>query len=342
MTYCTVNNHREGSLLQPDALANRTVSYSVVCPLFNEQSNIEVLYRRLAPVLDGLALFTWELIFVDDGSHDRSWSLILALHARDPRVKGLRFSRNFGHHVALTAGLDFASGERIVTMDSDLQDQPEEIRALAAKMDEGYDLVYAERKGRQHSLMKRINSAYFFWFLNKMARVPHPITGAVFRMMSRNFLEELRRLRECHRFFTGLTAWLGFRQASVLVEHGGRHAGTTKYDLFKMLRLAADSITSFSTQPLYYVIYMGAAITVLSIAFGLYVLVDYFVSGFPIIGWASLITATTFFGGVILFTLGVIGQYIARIFEQVKQRPIYIVQELVGDALALQRSRGPS
>jgi dolichol-phosphate mannosyltransferase len=320
----------DSSLQEGTSLA-LPISYSVVSPLFNEEANIEALYGRLVPVLDGLALGTWEIIFVDDGSRDRSWEQIRALHARDPRVTGLRFSRNFGHHVALTAGLDVSRGKRVVTMDSDLQDQPEEICTLAAKMDQGFDLVYAERKRRQHSILKRINSALFLSLLNWMVRVPYPITGAVFRMMDRRFVDDLCRLRECHRFYTGLTAWLGFRQASVPVEHGERHAGTNKYDLCKMLCLAADSITSFSTVPLYFVIYVGAIVTLLALLFGSYVVARYYMGGFPVMGWASLITAITFFGGATLFTLGVIGQYIARIFEQVKERPIYIIQEALGD-----------
>jgi dolichol-phosphate mannosyltransferase len=276
-----------------------------------------------------LASGEWELILVDDGSKDESWQMVQELHEKDPRVLGVRFSRNFGHHMALTAGLDVSRGDRVITMDSDLQDQPEELPKLAAKMDEGYDVVYAERMNRRHTRSKRLGSAIFLWLLNKMSDVPYPITGAVFRMMSRRFVNEFCKLRERHRLFTGLTAWIGFRQTSVEVIHGERHAGETKYSFSKMLKLAADSITAFSAKPLYYVIYIGAATSIFAILFGLYIIVRYFITGFSTAGYASIITAVTFFGGIILFTLGVIGQYIARIFEQSKERPIYIVEESI-------------
>lgn len=313
-------------------LRHGDIAYSVVAPLFNEAGNLQALYDRLAPVLDRLAERRWELILVDDGSSDESWTIAQALHAADPRVRGLRFSRNFGHHYALAAGLDYARGDRVVTMDSDLQDQPEEIPKLAAKLDEGFDLVYAERLSRRHSFVKRTTSALFMRLMRYLADVPHPITGAVFRMMSRRFVNELCRLRERHRLFTGLTAWVGFKQTSVAVVHGERYAGETKYGLGKMLKLAADTVTAFSAKPLYFVLYLGGAVSAGALLFGISVIVRYYLWGFSTQGWASLMTAVTFFSGLILFTLGAIGQYIARIFEQMKDRPIYIVDEVLGDA----------
>lgn len=309
------------------------VAYSVVAPLYNEAANLETLYARLAPVLDQLARGQWELILVDDGSADESWALVRALHARDSRVTGLKFSRNFGHHVALTAGLDAARGARVITMDSDLQDQPEEIPKLAARMDEGYDLVYAERIQRRHAWHKQLMSRLFMRFIKATSDVPNPITGAVFRMMSRRFVDELCRLRERHRLFTGLTAWVGFKQTSVEVVHGARHAGETKYTLGKMIRLAVDTFTGFSAKPLYFVMYAGGAISLLATLFGINVIVRHFVTGYAIAGWASLMTAITFFSGTILFTLGTIGQYIARIFEQTKARPLYVLEEVLRPTL---------
>jgi dolichol-phosphate mannosyltransferase len=305
------------------------VAYSVVAPLFNEAGNLDALYERLQPVLDELARGQWELVLVDDGSRDDSWERVQALHTRDPRVLGIRFSRNFGHHVALTAGLDMARGARVITMDSDLQDQPEEIPKLAAKMDEGYDLVYAERTQRRHSWAKRTTSRVFMWLMQSLADVPHPITGAVFRIMSRRFVDELCRLRERHRLFTGLTAWVGFPQTSVEVVHGSRFAGETKYTIGKMVRLATDTMTAFSAKPLYFVIYVGGITSLLAALFGIYVVVRYFVTGYSTAGWASLMTAIAFFSGTILFTLGTIGQYIARIFEQTKHRPLYIIEDVL-------------
>jgi glycosyltransferase involved in cell wall biosynthesis len=305
------------------------VNYSVVAPLYNESANLEPLYARLRPVLDRLADRKWELILVDDGSTDSSWDRVQSLQQRDQRVIGLRFSRNFGHHTALTAGLDISRGARVVTMDSDLQDQPEEIPKLAAKMDEGYELVYAERTHRQHSQVKQFCSRVFMRALKNLADVPYPITGAVFRMMTRRFVDELCGLRERHRLFTGLTAWVGFKQTSVEVAHGERFSGQTKYTTGRMLRLAADTVTAFSAKPLYYVIYLGGAVSLCATFFGIYVIVRYFITGFSMAGWASLMTAITFFSGTILFTLGAIGQYVARVFEQSKDRPLYIVEAAV-------------
>lgn len=306
------------------------IHYSVVAPVYNEQDNLQALYDRLRPVLTQLAGEAWEIILVDDGSRDDSWREIDRLHQADPRVVGLRFSRNFGHHMALTAGLDASRGERVVTMDSDLQDQPEELPKLAAKMDEGFDLVYATRTSRQHSVGKQWTSRLFLHLLNTLSDVPHEITGAVFRMMSRRFVDQLCRLRERHRLFTGLTAWLGFKQATVEVVHGERHAGETKYTLGKMLKLALDSITSFSAKPLYYVMYLGLFISALAVMFAFYTVVRYFVIGYATLGYASVMTAVTFLGGLILMVLGVLGQYVGRIFEEQKGRPIYILDQALG------------
>jgi len=300
--------------------------YSVVAAVYNEAENLPTLCARLRTVLTGLAADSWEIVLVDDGSNDQSWAEIGRLHHEDPHVQGLKFSRNFGHHVALAAGIEGARGARIVTMDSDLQDRPEEIPALVAKMGEGYDVVFAVRGERQHSAAKRLTSHSFFWLLNRLSDVPYPITGSVFRIMSRRFVDELSRLREHHRFFTGLTAWLGFAQTSVEVTHGRRHAGETKYTIGRMLRLALDSITSFSAKPLFYVVYLGGAISLTALLFALYIVIRYFVTGYTTQGWASLMTAVTFLNGLTLMVLGIMGQYVGRVFEEVKNRPLYIVE----------------
>lgn len=302
------------------------IKYTIVAPVYNESDGLQALYDRLKPVLTQLAGHDWEIVLVDDGSRDASWQIISALHSADFRVVGLRFSRNFGHHMALTAGMDAARGERIVTMDSDLQDRPEEIPKLAAKMDEGYDLVYATRMNRQHSQQKQLASRTFMWLLNAMADTTYPITGAVFRLMNRRFLNELNQLRERHRLFTGLTAWLGFRQATVEVEHAERYAGATNYTPAKMLKLSIDSITSFSAKPLYYVVYVGLFTSMLAALFTIYTVIRYFMVGFATLGYASIMSAVTFLGGLILVVLGIMGQYIGRIFEEQKNRPIYIIE----------------
>lgn len=301
--------------------------YSIVAPVYGERDNLQPLYDRLKRVMDGLAMGQWELILVDDGSRDDSWPEIMRLHAFDSQVKGIKFSRNFGQHIALTAGLDAARGRRVVTMDSDLQDKPEEIPKLAKKMDEGYDLVYASRLDRKHSLGKRLTSGIFLGLLNAVSDVAYPITGAVFRMMDRPFVDHFCKLRERHRLFTGLTAWMGFRQAGVEVVHEERHSGETKYSLSKMLRLSADSIAAFSSKPLYLAIYIGGGMSALSIALSAWVVVRHYTVGFAVVGWASLMAAVCLLGGLNLTVLGIIGQYLGRMYEEQKGRPLYIVEK---------------
>ena len=313
--------------------ADDRIAYSVVAPLYNESGNLSVLVDRLRPVLTKLAGESWEIVFVDDGSQDDSWQVVERLHQQDARVKGLRFSRNFGHHIALTAGLDASRGDRVVTMDSDLQDQPEDLPKLVAKMDEGYDLVYAERIHRKHSAGKTLSSRFFLWMLNRGTSVPYPITGAVFRIMSRPFVDQLCRLRERHRLFTGLTSWLGFRQASASVEHGRRHAGRTKYDLGRMLRLAADSTLSFSAKPLQILIWLAGGACLFSLIFAAYLVARLAVTGSVLSGWLATMAVVTFFGSAILLGLAIIGQYLGRIFEQQKGRPLYVLRETLGTSV---------
>ncbi len=301
--------------------------------MYNECDNLDVLCARLNAALTALAGQSWEIVLVDDGSKDGSWEIIERLHAADPRVVGLRFSRNFGHHIALAAGIDAARGNRVVTMDSDLQDQPEEIATLAAKMDEGYDLVYATRMGRKHNFLKRFSSSGFLWILNKLSDVPEPITGAVFRIMNRPFVDELTRLRERHRLFTGMTAWLGFRQTTVEVVHAERYAGKTKYGIRKMLRLSVDSVTAFSAKPLFLMMYIGMVISLSAVGLGGYIVIRHILGGFSIVGWASIMAATSFFSGIILMALGIVGQYVGRIYEEQKGRPMYVLQEKLQGAV---------
>lgn len=304
-----------------------------MAPVYNEHENLDVLCERLTKTLTSLAGDSWEIVLVDDGSKDTSWEIIERLHAADPRVVGLRFSRNFGHHIALAAGIDAARGNRVVTMDSDLQDQPEEIPTLAAKMDEGYDLVYATRMGRQHGFAKKLSSSGFLWFLNRLSDVPEPITGAVFRLMNRPFVDELTRLRERHRLFTGMTAWLGFRQTTVPVEHAPRYAGKTKYDFRKMVKLSVDSVTAFSAKPLFLMMYLGMIISLTAVALGTYIVLRRVFGNFSIVGWASIMAAVSFFSGIILMALGIVGQYVGRIYEEQKGRPMYVLQTRLDTAV---------
>lgn len=295
--------------------------FSVVLPVYNEEANLEELHRRLTDVLRGLG--SYELIFVDDGSTDRSWELIVELAKRDQRVRGLRFSRNFGHHVALTAGLDAARGEYVVTMDADLQDRPEEIPNLYEKLREGYDSVFGIRLEKRFSWFKRLSSSAFNALIRLIAPTPHPINTNVFRIMNRRFVDAFREYREKNRFVTGIFADIGFRQAGVPVTHGARFAGTTKYSLRKMLRLALNGVTGFSKMPLKIPFWLAI---VSALAFVGAAIVTLFTDIFSR-SEASLLLVFLGFSVLHFLSLGILAAYIERIHAQALERPLYIIQE---------------
>ncbi|HKY63972.1 MAG TPA: glycosyltransferase family 2 protein [bacterium] len=299
---------------------------SIVIPVLNEESNVEPLYRRLKEALAELG--DVELIFVDDGSNDSTLAKVKALRERDPAVKYRSFSRNFGHQVAVTAGLDAAQGAAAVVIDADLQDPPELIPQLYAKFQEGYDVVYAVRSQRHGESWFKVASAKFFYrLLRYLTGFPIPVDTGDFRLLSRRAVEAFGKLRERHRYVRGMVSWMGFRQAGVEYVRDARHSGQTKYSLRKMLRLAMDGMTSFSNVPLQVAGHLGFWISGLSLLYILYIVGMKLFTDKPIIGWASTMIAIIFFGGVQLITLGVIGEYIGRISDEVKRRPIYIVAE---------------
>ncbi|HKX13304.1 MAG TPA: glycosyltransferase family 2 protein [bacterium] len=299
---------------------------SIVIPVLNEESNVEPLYRRLKAALSGLG--EAELIFVDDGSTDSTLDKIKALRQGDPAVKYRSFSRNFGHQVAVTAGLDAAQGEATVVIDADLQDPPEIIPQLHAKFQEGYDVVYAVRSQRHgESWFKLASAKVFYRLLRYLTGFPIPVDSGDFRLLSRRAVETFGRLRERHRYVRGMVSWMGFRQAGVEYVRDPRHSGETKYGLRKMFSLAMDGMTSFSNVPLQIAGHLGFWISGLSLLYILYIVGMKLFTDKPIIGWASTMIAIIFFGGVQLITLGVIGEYIGRISDEVKGRPIYIVAE---------------
>ncbi len=305
---------------------SRMVQYSLVIPVFNEQDNIPELYRRLSPVMQGLGA-SYEIIFVDDGSTDNSFSMMKALHEQDPRVRVLSLSRNFGHHVALTAGLDYAKGEAVILMDADLQDQPEEIPKLTEKLCQGYDVVYGIRKNRKESLSRRIVSNVFMVTMNRMAGSDHFATGGVFRVMSRQVCDELQRCRETSRFITGLVGWLGFNQVGVEVEHGARYAGRTKYNLWRMIKLFLNTLTSFSYFPLQLASYLGLIAALVAVSWAAYVIYRWIFFDIPVLGFTSIIVAVLFLGAVQLMVLGLIGEYVGRVYTETQGRPLYVVKE---------------
>lgn len=273
----------------------------------------------------------YEIIFVDDGSMDVSLMLLRDLRAKDEHVKFVSLSRNFGHQAAITAGLDHSSGEAVVVMDADLRGPPEVIPALIAKWREGFEVVVAVREGRTgETAFKRGTAALFYRLLQKLTSTAIYLDAADFRLMSRKAVNSLNRLRERHRFMRGLASWVGFRQTCVTFTRDVRQAGETKYPLRKMLRLALDGITSFSFFPLQLATYLGFGVSLISLLYVVYAIGLKLFTDELVPGWASVIVAILFVGGVQLITVGIIGEYVGRIYEEVKQRPLYFVDETAG------------
>jgi len=306
-----------------------SVELSVVVPVFNEEENIPELYRRLSAVLPRVVR-AWEILFVDDGSRDRSWELICSLAAQDSRVRGLRLSRNFGHQMAFAAGLDHARGQVVVIMDADLQDPPELIPELFAKYRQGYEVVYAVRVARHgETAFKKLTAALFYRLLSRITAVDIPQDTGDFRLMGPRAVEAFRRLPERHRFTRGLVAWLGFPQTGVPYERAPRYAGITKYPFRKMLRFALDAITSFSHVPLQLATWLGFVVSAFAF-FYILVVLALKLAGISWPGYTSLMAAILFLGGVQLLMVGLLGEYVGRIYDEVKQRPLYLVAEKVG------------
>jgi dolichol-phosphate mannosyltransferase len=311
------------------------VSYprlSIVVPIHNEQENLPELYHRVTQVMEALGE-PYELVLVNDGSRDNSLALMHDLHVRDPRVRYVSLSRNFGHQVAISAGMDFATGEAIVVMDGDLQDPPEFIPSLVAKWQEGFDVVYAVRAERE-GISSRRHLIYraFYRLLRHLARVDIPLDSGDFRLMSRRAVQSLKTMPERNRFVRGLTAWVGFRQTGISYTRPPRYAGTAKYSWTKLWRLAVDGLVSFSFVPLQLATLFGFIVAGLGAIYTVFILYARIFTDAPPQGWTSLMVVLLFLGGVQLLTLGIIGEYIGRIFDEVKQRPLYLVDEARGFA----------
>ena len=306
------------------------LSISVVLPIFNEAENIYELHKRLNKVLRNDLNLRYELIFIDDGSSDNSWNLIESLANKDKNIKGIHFSRNFGHHIALTAGLKISSGDAVITMDSDLQDQPEEIPKLIKKYEEGYDVVSAIRQKRRFRYFKNISSKLFTWVINILAATSIPINTSNFRIMSHQVVESFKSFKERERFFNGLISYLGYSQVGVPVEHGTRYKGETKYSIRKMIGLAITSITSFSYRPLRLASLIG--MTFSFVGFGLIIFLFYrrFILDLGVEGWTSIVVLIIFLSGIQLVILGLLGEYIGKMYSEVKGRPMYIVDKKIG------------
>ena len=301
---------------------------SVVIPVHNEVETLGELHRRLAIVLEGLGQH--EIVLVDDGSDDRSWERMRGIASSDAHVRLIRLSRNFGHQAALTAGLDASRGEAVVVMDADLQDPPELIPELVAKWREGFDVVYGVRTTRDgETRFKLLTASVFYRLLRSVSRVDIPADAGDFRLLSRRAVDALARMPERARFLRGMTSWVGFRQAGVSYQRDARYAGTTNYPTRRMITLGLDAITSFSTAPIRVVTTLGFLLVVFCAGVLAWTVYIKLFTDTAVAGWTSLLAVVLLLGGMQLVALGIIGQYVARIFEESKQRPVYLVEETV-------------
>lgn len=302
------------------------IELSVVVPVFNEEKNVPLMYERLSSSVIRVTE-RYELIFVNDGSRDNTLSELQKLTEKDTRVFYINFSRNFGHQIAVTAGLDATRGKAVVIIDGDMQDPPELIPEMYAKYKEGYEVVYAQRKRRDgEGVFKKMTAKYFYRILRKLTSVDIPVDTGDFRLIDRKIVDNLKKMPERNKFLRGQIAWLGYRQTSVLFDRDKRQHGQTGYPFSKMLKFALDGITSFSDKPLGFVTRLGFGISALSFLIILYAIYSHFFLHRTITGWTSLIISSMFIGGVQLISIGIIGEYISRINNNVLQRPLYIVE----------------
>ena len=302
---------------------------SLVLPIYNEEEVIPELHQRLQEFLTKLALPA-EVVFVNDGSRDKSMALLRGIAAAEPRYRVVSFARNFGHQRAITAGVDFARGKAVVVMDADLQDPPEVVLEMVAKWREGFDVVYGRRRKRAgETWFKLVTARAFYRLFAAMIPIQVPLDTGDFRLMSRRVILVLRELRETHRFVRGMVAWVGFKQTEVLYDRPGRFAGETKYPLRKMVSFAIDGITSFSVLPLRFATYMGMVMILGSVGVIVWALVAKYVLHQFVQGWTGIMIVVAVFASVQLLMIGILGEYIGRIYEEVKRRPLYIVGDTV-------------
>ena len=309
---------------------------SLVVPAYNEEEGIEELHRRIAAASPAWGE-DWELIVVDDGSRDRTLEVLERLAASDPRLKVVSLSRNFGHQPAVTAGLNHASGSIVCVMDADLQDPPEELLPFIEKIREGHDVVYAIRTKRKEGVFKRVAYHVYYRLLKRLATLDIPLDSGDFCVMRGEVVAAINRLPERNRFVRGLRTWVGFRQTGLAYERAARYAGEPKYTLRKLFKLASDGIINFSYRPLQAIMLLGFIVGLIAVGLGVVVLVQY-VGNFPIAGynpreargWTSLILVLLFSSAVQLFCLGILGEYIGRLFEETKRRPVYLVKKRIG------------
>ncbi len=303
---------------------------SVVVPVYHAESCLEELYRRLKAALEPLTA-DFEIMLVEDCGGDRSWPLIVELAQRDPRVKGIQFSRNFGQHYGITAGLDRCNGDWVVVMDCDLQDRPEEIPRLYAKAQEGHEIVVARRGKRSDPLLKRFSSWLYYSVFSWLADMNYDPQAGNFRILSRKVINNYRNMRERSRFFGSLINWMGFPFTSIDVQHDERFAGDSSYTFGKLWRLGAETIIAYSDKPLRIAVRLGFFIATCAFLYGLYILFLALFHGSPVTGWSSLIVSIYFMGGVIVAILGILGIYLGKTYDETKCRPLYVINHTTFD-----------
>ncbi len=302
-------------------------TFSVVVPAYNEAEGIEAFHARLAAVMDALGQ-PWEVVYVNDGSTDATLDLLRGLRGREASVGVVNLSRNFGKEIATTAGIDHATGEAVIVIDADLQDPPEVIPELVARWRDGFDMVYAQRREREgETWLKKATANWFYRLMANTGRVRLPRNTGDFRLMSRRATDALLQLREQHRFMKGLFAWIGYPSVAVLYDRAPRHAGSTKWNYWKLWNLALEGITSFTVMPLKVATYLGLAVAVFAFLYGVQIVLKTLLFGNPVAGYPSLLAVILFLGGVQLMTLGVIGEYLGRVFNETKGRPLYFVEK---------------
>jgi dolichol-phosphate mannosyltransferase len=307
---------------------------SVVLPVFDEEENVLEVYQAVLAQLVRVGE-PFELVFVDDGSRDASFERIRELSARDPRVTGVSLSRNFGHQIAISAGLEYAAGDAVIVMDADLQHPAELIPQMVARWREGYDVVYTIREGRNHAgLLKRWSASLFYRLMNRLCDIEMTANTPDFRLLDRRVVDALRQMPERTRFLRGLVRWVGFRQTALTFVAAPRSHGKTKYPLSKMLRFSLDGVTAFSTVPLRLASYVGLLAALCGIPYACWAVYARLFTDWAVEGWASVVVALLFLGGVQLISIGIMGEYLGRVYEEAKGRPLYLTRELVGGPTA--------
>lgn len=307
----------------------KNIDHSVVIPIFNEEETIPELWRRLSNILDRLDSSS-EVIFINDGSVDNSLELLKEINQKNQEVKIISFSRNFGHQCALSAGIDHTNGKAVILMDGDLQDSPEAIISFLQLWQQGYDVVYAIRKNRKEKWLKRLAFKSFYYIQKKLSGIVTPMDAGIFSLMDRKVILTLRQMPERNKYLSGLRAYAGFKQIGVYVERGPRYRGEPKMSIYKLFKLAFDGIFSFSTIPLKMATILGLVSAIVSFIIGLIGIYVKFILGQEFLSWTYGLTTTFFMGGIQLLSLGIIGEYIGRIYDEVRQRPYYIIQEKIG------------